>query len=116
MKKLQVLMLTLLLALTASGGWAGGLPGYYPTTFARMGNINHLDIRTAAIVIDDMPYRIDANVPVHTLRTQFATVSDLAAGMHIAYNISPAAAGYPQISEVWVLPRKYHSTSRMRGR
>ncbi len=59
---------------------------------------------------------IDANVPVHTLRTQFATVRDLAKGMQVAYNATSGTANRPQIIEIWVLPRRFGSSSRMEGR
>jgi len=116
MKRLHVLLLTLLLAMTATAGWARGLPDYYPASFTRTGNIDRLDMGTTSIVINDTLYTISANVPVHTLTTQFATVSDLAVGMQIAYNATSGATSRPRISEIWVLPRKFHSSSRMPGR
>lgn len=116
MKKLHVVLLTLCLATAAAAGWARGLPDYYPTSFSRTGNIDRLDISASTIVINDTQYTISANVPVHTLRTQFATVNDLARGMQIAFNATSGAERRPQISEIWVLPRRYRSSSRMDGR
>jgi hypothetical protein len=111
MKRLYALLLSLCLGTAATAGWADGLPAYYPADFPRTGNVDRVNLREGAIVINDTLYSIDANTPVHTLQTRFATASDLAKNTRVGITFSTTATGRRRVEEVWVLPDVLHSES-----
>lgn len=113
MNRLYVLLITVLLN-SVSPAWAGGgLPSYYPDHFPMTGRIDRVDVSSQAIVINDMSYTLETDIPVHTQYTQFATVGHLKQGMQVGFSFSNMGS-HPRVSELWVLPDDDHSRSLRR--
>jgi len=104
MKNIPVLLFTLWLAAVMSMPYAAEAPAGPPPVFQAVGKISRLDIPGQTVVINDTPYRLTATAKVHTPRTRFATLQDLATGMTVGVTVANGGGATPRVTEIWVLP------------
>lgn len=103
-KNIPVALFTLWLAAVMAMPYAAEVPSSYPPMFPVVGRISRLDIQNQTVVVNDTPYRLNADASIHTPQTQFGTLSDLAEGMLVGFKFSSRGGAIPQITELWVLP------------
>jgi len=100
---LKKILMILALAGTAGAAGAGQLPGYYPGQFDHKGVVTRA-ANGQTIMINAMRYKLDSNVRVHSLTTEFSSVRALTAGSDIAYRADEDRNGKVTVTEIWVLP------------
>jgi hypothetical protein len=96
-------VLTSLGLLWAAGSvQAAGLPHYYPGSFDQRGVITSAG--SGELYVNARRYRLDPNVRIHSLDTQFASRRALQGGTEIGFSTDPGKQGVGKITEIWLLP------------
>lgn len=112
MKNIPTLLFTLWLTAVMSMPYAAEGPSQPPPMFQAVGSISRLDVQGRTLVVNDRPYRIAADVKVHSRKAQFATVSDLSKGTAVGLVVTDTGSAAPLVTDIWVLPPKGHSSFR----
>ena len=93
----------------ATASEAQDYPPYYPKNgIGRAGVIDAVHLDESRIVIDDVQYRLSADVIVHSLRTYSVDKSRLSPGMKVAFKAGQGRV----ITKFWLLPRDYDTRRR----
>lgn len=108
MTRLTLFALLLGLALTTSTV-ARDYPAYYPKDgIGRAGEIDAVQLDENRVVIDDVLYKLSADVVVHSLSAYSVSKSRLQPGVKVAFK-----AGQDRtITRFWLLPRDFDTRRR----
>jgi hypothetical protein len=115
MNRLRIAPLILLLLLPAAAA-GGRLPGHHPDTFPYAGTVDGIDLKNMTLHVSDTRQTLSAVVTVHDRSGSNGSLLQLREGMEIGYRKQSAGTRGAPISEIWILPKGYLDSKRMKQR
>jgi hypothetical protein len=100
---LNAALIALALATTAAHA---RLPSWYPPGgFEHWGKVDQ--VGNAMVIVDDVLYYLNENVPVHSLSQTSDSLSRVRKGVVVGFTYGKTADGKWMIDEIWLLPGTY---------